>query len=57
MKGGKAGRKRRSSATDAGKQNNGRGPAKPAKVHREGNVAPRKGSRKKNYGGIPTRED
>jgi hypothetical protein len=50
MKGGKAGRKRRASTTGAGGQANPRDKAKQA-ASKRGDGPPKKGSRKKTYGG------
>jgi hypothetical protein len=50
MKGGKAGRKKRAADSSSGRPGNGRGkPKGSAKRHSEG--PPKKGSRKKPYGG------
>lgn len=56
MKGGKAGRKRRSVSADATPRGAGRG--KPAKTgKRSPGSAPKKGSRKKTFGPMPTHDE
>ena len=57
MKGGKAGRKRRTSSGDAPRQGGGREGAKKGSPKRPAGGAPRKGARKKSYGGTSTSGD
>ena len=59
MKGGKAGRKRKASAPSARpvRQGSGRGKANKGQPDRAATVAPRKGSRKKSFGGSSTSGD
>jgi hypothetical protein len=56
MKGGKEGRKRKSSGNAIPRQGGGRGkPKKGAKT--SAGAAPKKGSRKKSYGAVPRQDD
>jgi hypothetical protein len=57
MKGGKEGRKRKTSASGAGRQHGAPGKAKKGTPKRPTGGAPKKGSRKKTYGAMPTSED
>ncbi len=57
MKGGKEGRKRRTAGAGAERQNRARGKPKKGGAKRPTGVAPKKGSRKKSYGGMPASEE
>ena len=57
MKGGKEGRKRRTSGGGAGRQGSPRGKPKKGSAKRPVGGAPKKGSRKKSYGAMPTSND
>jgi hypothetical protein len=57
MKGGKEGRKRRTGAGAPSGAPVPRGKAKVAGAKRPANAAPKKGSRKKTYGAVPSTDD
>jgi hypothetical protein len=54
MKGGKEGRKRKASGTGAGRSARAHGKAKPGVTKRLASGPPKKGSRRKTYGGTST---
>lgn len=57
MKGGKAGRKRRDGGASEGRPSGGRRKPKQGDAPRPSTGAPKKGSRKKGYGGTSTSEN
>ncbi|MDB4887857.1 MAG: hypothetical protein JWN79_3295 [Gemmatimonadetes bacterium] len=57
MKGGKGGRRRRPSSSTKAASGGARGKPKKANETRPANAAPKKGSRKKTFGAVPTADD